>query len=139
MERLRYDMVVVGAGNAALSAAMAAEGQIRWLRPIGGGKAVGEYTADRFPAGGLGGPEPFRLVQALAWGASRAACDAGWAPPDRQVGRTGAIVAPDQYMAIGMNKDPEAPIFKRNHIGMVADYRTVLPALTTALQGVVRQ
>jgi electron transfer flavoprotein alpha subunit len=111
---------------------------------------------------GLGGPEGFQDLQALAEllggtvGASRAACDAGWVPSNLQVGQTGAVVSPDLYIAVGIsgasqhlagitsaktviaiNIDEEAPIFKRANLGVIADYKTVIPALTEKLKKVL--
>jgi electron transfer flavoprotein alpha subunit len=103
---------------------------------------------------GIGGSEGFKPLKQLAKilggavGASRTAVDAGWVPPSHQVGQTGKIVAPDVYLAIALsgssqhvagmggskvivaiNRDPEAPIFRIANLGVVEDYRNVLPAL----------
>ncbi len=108
---------------------------------------------------GLGGPEPFDDLKKLAdaigaeQGASRAACDAGWVPPNWQVGQTGKKVAPELYIAVAIsgasqhllgmgdskvvaaiNTDADAPIFKHCSFGIVEDYKAVVPLLTEKLQ-----
>jgi electron transfer flavoprotein alpha subunit len=107
---------------------------------------------------GLGGPEPFHQLQALAgamgaqMAASRAACDAGWVPPSWQVGQTGKKVAPELYLAVAIsgasqhimgiadakvicaiNRDPDAPIFKHCRFGLVEDYQKVVGPLLEKL------
>jgi len=91
-----------------------------------------------------------------AVGATRPPCDAKWVTNSHQIGITGKIVSPDLYIAVGLsgasqhvsgffsakivvaiNKDPEANIFKVADYGIVADWKTVWPALTARLKEAV--
>ena len=97
-----------------------------------------------------------KLAEALGGvvAGSRPVIDAGWLPPDRQVGQSGKTVKPKLFVAVGIsgasqhvvgmrasdivvaiNKDPDAPIFKVAHYGIVDDLFKVVPALTEQLGG----
>lgn len=104
---------------------------------------------------GIGDPEGFKQLEALAKvlkgavGASRPPCDNGWVPDTMQVGLTGKIVTPELYIAVAIsgasqhlsgcsgaknivaiNRDAEANIFKEARLGVVGDWKQVLPAFT---------
>ncbi len=104
---------------------------------------------------GMGNAENFAMVKELAQvlggavGATRVACDEGWAPATIQVGQSGKVVSPKVYIAAGLsgamahiagclgskcivaiNKDNEANIFNVAHFGIVGDCKEILPALT---------
>ena len=101
---------------------------------------------------GLGSKENFELVKELAptiggeVAGTRAAVDAGFISPDRQVGQTGVTVRPKLYIACGIsgaiqhragmqesnkiiaiNSDPDAPIFGVAHYGIVGDAMQIIP------------
>jgi electron transfer flavoprotein alpha subunit len=100
---------------------------------------------------GVGSREGFQLLRSVAArlsagvAASRMAVDCGWIERERQVGQTGKNVRPELYLACGIsgashhlegmsqsrhilaiNTDPQAPIFRVAHLGLVADWRQTL-------------
>ncbi len=108
---------------------------------------------------GIGNAQHFKMLRELAdvlggaVGATRPACDEGWVPVTLQVGQSGKVVSPKLYIAVALsgamshisgclgskhivaiNKDPEANIFNVAHLGVVADYKEVLPVLTAKLK-----
>ncbi len=113
---------------------------------------------------GIGSPDGVKLAEKLAQllgavvAGSRKAVDAGFVPPDRQVGQTGKSVKPVLYVAIGIsgaaqhmigvreagrivaiNIDPEAPIFKQADYGIIGDYRPIVEALIQELERLKRE
>jgi electron transfer flavoprotein alpha subunit len=108
---------------------------------------------------GVGGPENWRYIEEAAQGlgaaigCSRPVVDAGWVAARHQVGLSGASVAPDVYLAVGIsgavhhlagivaartvvaiNSDADAQIFRRADYGAVGDFREVLPAFVARVR-----
>jgi len=108
---------------------------------------------------GLGSKEGFKTLEELAEilggtvSGSRKAVDLGWIPHEKQVGQTGKTVLPSIYIAVGIsgaaqhifgirevkrvvgiNLDPDAPIFDNVDYGIVGDYKQVIPKLIESLK-----
>ncbi|MGH9126665.1 MAG: FAD-binding protein [Acidimicrobiales bacterium] len=92
-----------------------------------------------------------RLEAAL--GATRKVTDQSWQPRSRQIGLTGRSLAPRLYVAIGVsgkfnhlvgvrgaglivaiNADPGARVFSNADVGIVGDWRQVVPLLVAELE-----
>ena len=88
-------------------------------------------------------------------GVSKPLVDNGWASHDIQIGITGKKIAPKIYIALGIsgaiqhelglkdaeliiavNTDPDAPIFKFAHYGIVGDLFEAMPLLETQFKKV---
>lgn len=92
--------------------------------------------------------EPLRRVLGAELAATRKVTDKGWLPRARQIGITGHSISPRLFVSIGssgkynhtvgvrgagtvlaVNHDPDAPVWNDADIGIVGDWREVVPAL----------
>jgi len=127
-------------------------------------KTGGEKDIAAFPAlvtAGKGACEAaaFPMLQELAalfggtLACTRPVVEAGLMPYERQVGQTGKTVSPKLYIAVGVsgaiqhlvaiqnaekivaiNSDEKAPIFQIADVGIVGDYRKIIPVMIRQLK-----
>jgi electron transfer flavoprotein alpha subunit len=96
--------------------------------------------------------EGLRRLLGAELAATRKVTDNGWMPRARQVGITGHSIAPRLYVAVAasgkfnhtvgfrsagfvvaVNAQPDAPVFAAADLGLVGDWREIVPALEAAL------
>lgn len=96
--------------------------------------------------------DPLLAILGAELAATRKVTDQGWLPRARQIGITGRTIAPRLFVSIGangtfnhmvgvrtagtilaINSDPNALVFDAADIGIVGDYREVVPAFVRAL------
>lgn len=109
---------------------------------------------------GVGRKEDWHHIEDLASmlngavGATRPPVDEGWADGNQMVGQSGRIVYPRLYIGVGIsghmhhvvgikkadlmvaiNQDPNAAIFDHCDLGLVGDFKDIVPALIESLKG----
>jgi len=122
----------------------------------------GIETAEVVIAGGwgVGNKTDWRYVEDLAAvlngavGATRPPIDEGWVDEKQMIGQSGRTVHPRLYIGLGIsghmhhlvglksteltiaiNSDPKAPIFENCDLGLVGDFREIVPPLIAAIKG----
>jgi len=114
---------------------------------------------------GIGSKENWKMLEELAAvlggsvGATRPACDEGWAVQEEQmIGQSGKTVRPNLYIGAGIsgiihhligiqdskvivaiNRDAGAPIMKAADYAIVADFRQIVPALIEEFKKLKKQ
>ncbi len=108
---------------------------------------------------GIGSKEDWHWLEELAIclngvvGATRPPADEGWARESQMIGQSGRTIHPKLYIGVGIsgqmhhmvgikgadviiaiNQDPQAPIFELCDVGLVVDFRELIPPLTKAIQ-----
>ncbi len=107
---------------------------------------------------GIGNPEDWKWLEKLAGalhgavGGTRPPLDEGWISEEQMIGQSGKTVRPKLYIGIGIsgviqhvvgiqdakvimaiNNDPNAAIFQSADLGVVADFRKIVPRLVEEL------
>lgn len=150
-----------GGKIAILPAVSPIEGFVKKIKNIDNKDTISLSDADIIVSvgKGIGNAKNIQLAKDLAdalggtVGASRPVVDSGWMPYSQQVGQTGKTVAPKIYIACGIsgaiqhiagladietivaiNTDPDAPIFKVAHYGIVGDCKEILPLITEKIK-----
>lgn len=112
---------------------------------VGAGRGVGDID-------GMNAVQDFAASIGAGFGVTKPLVDAGWIDHEAQIGITGKKVAPKIYIALGIsgalqhklgikdaeiiiavNKDPDAPIFKFAHYGIVGDLFEAMPELAAKI------
>jgi len=108
---------------------------------------------------GIGNREDWKLIERLAEvlqgtvGGTRPPLDEGWIKEEQMIGQSGKTIRPKLYIGVGIsgviqhvvgiqeaktiiaiNNDPKAAIFQTADLGIVADFRQILPKLIAALE-----
>lgn len=108
---------------------------------------------------GIGSKEDWKWVEELAKalngavGGTRPPMDEGWIAEDQMIGQSGKTIRPNLYISIGVsgviqhtvgiqdakviisiNHDPRAGIFETSDLGVVADFRKIIPPLIEELK-----
>jgi electron transfer flavoprotein alpha subunit len=108
---------------------------------------------------GMGNAEDWKWVERLgevlhaAVGGTRPPLDEGWISEEQMIGQSGKTIRPKLYIGVGIsgviqhvvgiqdakvivaiNQDPHAAIFQSADLGVVADFRKVLPLLVEELE-----
>jgi len=107
---------------------------------------------------GIGGKGDWQLIEELASvlkgrvGATRPPVDESWAREDQMIGQSGRTIHPKLYIGVGVsgqmhhmvgikgelivavNQDPQAPIFELCDLGLVGDFREIIPPLIRAIR-----
>lgn len=108
---------------------------------------------------GVGSQADWRWVEALASalggavGSTRPSVDEGWTKENQMIGQSGQTVHPKLYIGVAIsgemhhmvgikkaelmvaiNQDPEAPIFEFCDLGLVGDFKEIMPPLIKDIQ-----